>query len=129
MLDHLESSDVEAGGGLLGVEWVVDALGCDAARLRDPALVRKLFDDIVAALHLKPVAPLHLHQFGGEAGITALLLLSESHLALHSFPEHGAVTVNLYSCKTRDELAWRSVLHEAFGSTDVLVRSLPRGPA
>ncbi|MDB4993341.1 MAG: speH [Myxococcaceae bacterium] len=119
---------MEAGGGLLGVEWVVDALGCDPARLRDPALVRKLFDDVVGALRLKPVAPLHLHQFGGEAGITALLLLSESHLALHSFPEHGAVTVNLYSCKTREELAWPAVLREAFGATDVVVRTLSRGP-
>jgi S-adenosylmethionine decarboxylase len=113
---------------LLGVEWVIDALGCDAARLRDPALVRKLFDDVVAALRLKPVAPLHLHQFGGEAGITGLLLLSESHLALHSFPEHGAVTINLYSCKAREELAWSTVLREAFGAEDVVVRSLARGP-
>ncbi len=115
-------------GGLLGLEWVIDALGCDAARLRDPAVVGQLFDDIVSAARLKPVAPVHLHQFGGEAGITALLLLSESHLALHSFPEHGAVTVNLYSCKEREEIAWSSLLRGAFGASEVVVRSLPRGP-
>jgi S-adenosylmethionine decarboxylase len=119
---------VAGNGGLLGIEWVIDAVGCDAARLRDPQIVRALFDDVVSALRLKPVAPLHLHQFGGEAGITALLLLSESHLALHSFPEHAAVTVNLYSCKDREELAWSVVLREAFGAREVSVRLLARGP-
>ena len=116
-------------GGLLGIEWVIDAVGCNAARLRDPQVVRVLFDDVVSALRLKPVAPLHLHQFGGEAGITALLLLSESHLALHSFPVLAAVTINLYSCKERDELAWSAVLREAFGAGDVSVRLLARGPS
>lgn len=34
----------------------------------------------------------------GPAGVTGMLLLSESHLAVHSWPEHWSVTLDVYVC-------------------------------
>ena len=46
-----------------GVEWLVDAYGCDPARLADLGAMRALFDRLVADLALRPVAPPVWHQF------------------------------------------------------------------
>ena len=90
-----------------GREWVVDAHGCDPVRLADPAVLRALFARLVAILDLRPVAPVQWHVFpsaGGEpGGVTGLALLAESHLAVHTFPEHGSLCLNLFCCRPRDD--------------------------
>src|SRR6185369_17098049 len=70
-----------------GIEWVVDAQGCDAESLRDLELLRRLFDTLILDLRLRPVGATQWHQFPGSGGITGLCLLSESHLACHTLPE------------------------------------------
>lgn len=110
----------------LGTEWVVDASGCRADTLRDRVRVETFLGELMTALRLTPAAPPVVHVFPGEAGITAMVLLTESHLAIHTFPEHGALTLNLYCCKPRPSFEWQSALGERFGATHVSVRELAR---
>jgi S-adenosylmethionine decarboxylase len=109
-----------------GVEWVVEAFGCDAARLADLAALGALADDLVATLALRPVAPAQWHRFPGPGGVTGLLLLAESHLALHTFPEHGSLCLNLFCCVPRAEWDWGGGLARHVGAADVRVRRLAR---
>jgi len=113
----------------IGTEWVVDALGCDPARLRDRLLLQSLFDRLVAELALMPTAAPIWHSFPGPGGITGLLLLSESHLACHTFPERGFAAFNLYCCRPRSEWPWAVRLSEMLGAREVDVRVLRRGGA
>ena len=110
----------------LGVEWVVEAAGCSADGLRDPDAVDRFLEAVMRALSLTAATPRVLHRFPGPGGITALVLLTESHLAIHTFPEHGALTLNLYCCKPRPAFAWRAALGEFFGARSVTVRELRR---
>lgn len=109
-----------------GMEWVVEAFGCDPVRLADPAALAALVDEIVEALALTPVAPPQWHRFPGPAGITGLLLLAESHLALHTFPEHGSLCLNVFCCRPRAEWDFAGGLNRAVGSARVTVRQLAR---
>lgn len=84
-----------------GREWVVDAYGCDPAALAEPSLLERAFDEIVHALDLHPVAPAQWMQFPGPGGITGMLMLAESHLTVHTFPEHGTLCLNLFCCRPR----------------------------
>ena len=111
----------------LGVEWVIDAEECSPAALRDVSKIEGVIDQIVRDLSLHPaLAPL-VHRFPGEGGITALVLLAESHLTIHTFPELGAATLNVYCCRPRSPLDWPAVLASFFGASRVHVRSLMRG--
>lgn len=110
----------------LGLEWVIDASGCDPARLRDSAHARAFLSWLMEALSLTAAAPPLLHAFPGEGGLTAMVLLTESHLAIHTFPEHRALTLNLYCCKARPALAWSNALAEWFGAGHVSLRELVR---
>ena len=110
-----------------GVEWVVEAVGCEAMRLADLSLVRAVCENVVQRLELRVIGQPQWHQFPGPAGVTGLYLLSESHLACHTFPEHGLATFNLYCCRRRSSLDWERLLTEQLGATEVRVREMPRG--
>jgi S-adenosylmethionine decarboxylase len=115
----------------LGTEWLVDARGCRAEALRDLARVRALLETILVRLELRVVGEGAWHKFGGEGGVTGLYLLTESHLSVHTYPEHGAATFNLYCCRPRPEFPWAAEITRALGDDDgkviVDVRIVERG--
>ena len=67
------------------------------------------------------------HRFPFPGGVTGLYLLTESHLACHTYPEHALATFNLYCCRPRPRWPWEQRLAEVLGAARVLVRCLPRG--
>jgi S-adenosylmethionine decarboxylase len=110
-----------------GVEWLVDAHGCAPDALRSRETLVRLFDRIVLELGLRPAGEPVWHVFPGEAGVTGFLLLAESHLACHTFPERGFASFNLYCCRPRGPWPWEERLREALGADRVTVRSFARG--
>jgi len=118
------SEPVHLGGG---VEWVVDAFGCDPARLRSASPMKELFARAIADLGLKPVAEPLWHEFGGEGGASGLVLFAESHLACHTFPEERYASLNLYCCQPRPEWDFALRLRESLGAERVEVRRIARG--
>lgn len=109
-----------------GCEWIVDARGCDPSRVGDLTALRELFTRIISELRLTPVAEPIWHVFPAPGGITGLVALAESHLAVHTFPEHGSLCINLFCCKPRDEWPWRERLRDAVGADDVDVMRIDR---
>jgi S-adenosylmethionine decarboxylase len=111
----------------VGREWLVDAAGCDPELLRSPVALRSLCARIIDDLELRVVGGGHVHQFPFPGGVTALYLLTESHLACHTYPEHGVATFNLHCCRIRPDWPWETELHRALGAKRVVVRRLERG--
>ena len=112
---------------LVGVEWLVEALDCDPNRLRNLDAVRTVCERALSELGLTAIGSGHWHPFPFPGGVTGLYLLTESHLACHTYPEHGLATFNLYCCGPRDRWPWEERLAEGLGAKRVLMRSLPRG--
>lgn len=109
-----------------GVEWIVEAHGCTARTLSEISLLKRLFSQVIGELGLHPVGEIQWHQFPGSGGITGLCLLSESHLACHTFPEHGSLCLNLFCCRQREEWPFPHKLKELFGAESVSVRRIER---
>ena len=114
---------------MTGVEWVIDARGCDADKLTNATILADLFDGIVADLSLKVVGTPLWHVFPGTGGMTGLCLLAESHLAIHTFPEHGSLCLNVFCCRPRDEWDMHARLRQHVGATDVDVTRVERNYA
>ena len=111
----------------VGTEWVIDASGCAPEALRDRGALARVFARAVEELGLTPLGEPLWHTFPGAGGVTGLLMLTESHLACHTYPEHGVATFNLYCCRARPEWPWAERLAEILSAAEVTVRSLERG--
>lgn len=110
---------------------------CEAAWLVDAARLGEACLKAVENAGLKAVAQL-FHTFPasgqGPGGITATVLLAESHLCVHTWPEKNAVTLDVYVCnfggdhseKARTLMA---SLMQLFAPGKVAVNSLERGAA
>jgi S-adenosylmethionine decarboxylase proenzyme len=124
-----------------GLHLTADLRGCAAASavMTAPAALRSLCLDAVGAAGLTPVGEL-FHRFapgaGGDgpapSGITGVVLLAESHLAVHTWPELGAATLDVYVCNlgadnsARAELLLAALI-AAFAPASVERHALERG--
>jgi S-adenosylmethionine decarboxylase len=84
---------------MLGLHLTADLHGCSAAAppMHDAAALRRLCLGAVAGAGLQAVGEL-FHPFPAPGGVTGMVLLAESHLAVHTWPELGAVTLDVYVC-------------------------------
>ena len=113
----------------IGAEWLVEASGCRPDALASVGGMRDLVARIIEELDLHPLHDPAFHVFPGPGGITGFVMLTESHLACHTYPEFGVLTLNLYCCRDREAWPWDERLRELLGATGVQVRSLTRAVA
>jgi S-adenosylmethionine decarboxylase len=122
-----------------GLHLTADLRGCDSAQpaMTELDALRRICLDAVRAAGLDPVGEL-FHRFppapgaAGPSGITGVVLLAESHLAVHTWPELGAVTLDAYVCNVGGENSARAhglidALLAAFGPAQVERHALRRG--
>ena len=112
---------------IVGTEWLIEAFDCEAETLRETSALQNVFSRIIADLNLKIVGEPLWHKFGGEGGITGLTMLTESHLACHTYPEYLTATFNLYCCRTRPEWNWSANLKRLLGATKIKITKIERG--
>ena len=104
---------------------------CPTARLTDVAGLRRHCLDAVQTAGLTPVAEL-FHTFPDSSGITGVVLLAESHLAVHTWPEKNGATLDVYVCNFgADNSAEAHALCDAlkgyFASASANMQTLKRG--
>jgi S-adenosylmethionine decarboxylase len=87
-----------------GLHLTADLSGCEpaAAAMTEADALRNLCLQAARGAGLTPVGEL-FHRFaplvpGLPPGLTGVVLLAESHLAVHTWPERGAVTLDVYVC-------------------------------
>ena len=110
----------------LGTEWLIDASGCDPEALADVERLRGIFNRVINDLNLNVVGEIAWAKFPHPGGVSGLALLSESHLACHTYPEFQATTFNLYCCRNRADWPWEEKLKEMLGASEVRVRVFDR---
>ncbi len=105
--------------------YSVDLAGCGDLGKLGPEEVTATF---TAALRRAGATIVHglSHAFPG-AGLTCVLILSESHAVLHTWPETGTINIDIFSCSTRlKSLEAIDELSRSFGAQHVTVQEIPR---
>ena len=82
---------------MIGTHLLADFYGVAAERLNDTDLLRASLQNAARRCCLTPLGSPILHPFEG-GGITGFILLAESHIALHTYPEHGFMALDIFSC-------------------------------
>ena len=116
-----------------GLHLTADLHGCAATQavMTDPGALRTLCLGAVAASGLHAVGEL-FHPFPAPGGVTGVVLLAESHLAVHTWPELGAVTLDIYVCNLQGDkraraAALMATLEAAFNASRADHQQLLRG--
>ena len=116
-----------------GLHLTADLSECPVAlpAFTEPAALRALCLQAVRDAGLQPVGEL-FHRFPAGGGVTGVVLLAESHLAVHTWPELGAVTLDVYVCNFGADNSARAhsllgALIDAFEPAQVERHELVRG--
>ncbi len=109
----------------MGTHLVVDAWQAPAELLNDPEAIRKALIEAIS-VGKATLIDLCVHQFSPH-GVTATATLAESHIAIHTWPEHGYFAADLFFCGAgKPELAMK-ILQTALQARQIRIRQLQRG--
>jgi S-adenosylmethionine decarboxylase proenzyme len=110
----------------LGRHTLLDFYGCDADTLKTVEQVRSIMCE-AARQGQATIVNETFHQFSPH-GISGVVVIAESHLAIHTWPEHGYAAVDLFTCGETIVLERiEACLKAGFGARSVERRELARG--
>ena len=109
----------------VGTHLVVDAWQAPEDLLNDPEGIRRALIDAISAGEATLI-DMCVHQFSPH-GVTATVTLAESHIAIHTWPEHGYFAADLFFCGRGQPKKAMKVLQTALQAKQVRLREIPRG--
>ncbi|QAS54701.1 S-adenosylmethionine decarboxylase proenzyme [Halobacillus litoralis] len=83
----------------MGRHVIAELWDCNESKLNDMSYIEQVFVDaaLKAGAEVREVA---FHKFAPH-GVSGVVIISESHLTIHSFPEHGYASIDVYTCGDR----------------------------
>lgn len=108
-----------AGGHLLLDLW-------DAHNLTDPLGVETALCEAARASGAT-ILHSHLHQFGEGGGVSGVVVLAESHISIHTWPERDFAAIDIFMCGACDPHLAIPVLRRAFSPGTVKISEHRRG--
>ena len=106
--------------------WTLDVRVVDGAVLTDRHRLRAILYD-AAQLGGATVVGEEFHVFPNGA-VTGVLVLAQSHLSIHTWPEHSLANVDLLSCGDLPGGEMLRAVGQRIGGEHLTVTSMPRGP-
>jgi len=109
----------------LGTHLVMDAWQAPSELLNDPQVIRAALVEAITVSKLTSI-DLCIHQFSPH-GVTATATLAESHIAIHTWPEHGYFAADLFFCGAARPKIAAKVLQTTLKAKQIKIQELIRG--
>jgi len=109
----------------LGIHYVVDIDNIKNEQIYDNEFIKKLCDKLLSNTGVNVLNEIH-HEFKPQ-GYTALYLLSESHMSIHTWPENGKIRLDLFSCEVNGKFDDALItLKDVFKDAQIRIKTLYR---
>ena len=123
--DHGSDYFVKKGGlTYAGTHLIIDMW--DAINLSNRELIENTFKKIAKACDAQ-ILHIHLHCFDENQGITGVIVLAESHINIHTWPEVEFAALDIFMCGKTNPVAAIPVLESAFKPKLIEVQTVTRG--
>ncbi|WMD21113.1 adenosylmethionine decarboxylase [Achromobacter seleniivolatilans] len=109
-----------------GRHVLADFRGMPAASLTNAPKLEALLIAAAQAAGAQ-VLSAHFHHFGEGAGVTGVVMLSESHISIHSWPEHQFAALDIFMCGAAQPELALAYLQAALAPESVHVTTVARG--
>lgn len=88
-------------GKLKNIQILAEFYGCDPELISRSDTVKKIINRAIRKSKLTKIRS-HYHQFR-PSGVTGVVLLAESHITMHSWPEYNYIALDLFSCGDKNK--------------------------
>ncbi len=110
----------------LGLHYLIEYYDCDSEIISSPIQIRKILLEATQKSNATIVADV-FHSFNPH-GVSGVVVIAESHVAIHTWPEHRCASVDIFSCsKKMDPIMIQTFLHSAFAAKSVMSTEIKRG--
>lgn len=86
----------------LATQTTIDYYDCEPSIINNVALITKILEKAAAIMNLT-IVNTTIHEFS-PIGISGVLVIEESHIAIHTWPEHKYVALDFFTCNTSHDL-------------------------
>jgi S-adenosylmethionine decarboxylase len=114
-----------------GTHLMLDGYGCDRQRLEDISLIYNFLSEYPARIKMTKIMPPYVFRYQAKKpedwGISGFVLIAESHISIHTFPDKNYLSLDIFSCKEFDTDHAISYVNNLFGVHKNEVKLLDRG--
>jgi len=86
-----------------GTQYCIDFIGCNEKLLNSSEYIKNLIDKAVKYSGMVSITKTKIHKFE-PFGVTGYALLACSHIAIHTWPEYGYASIDVFACDKRQKV-------------------------
>ncbi|HTI13789.1 MAG TPA: S-adenosylmethionine decarboxylase [Dictyobacter sp.] len=105
------------------VHLMLELYNIDRGILEDESLLRRTLSELPDRVEMEKVSPVHLYNIDTsnplDAGMSGFVVIAQSHISLHAWPEYGEVDIDICSCKEFSQEEAIAFAKELFQTEDV----------
>ena len=105
------------------VHLMLELYNIDRETLSNEPLIRSVLDQYPGCVGMEKVSPVHLYDIETsnplDAGLSGFVVIAQSHISLHAWPEYGEVDIDICSCKEFSQEDAIAFAKQIFKSDDV----------
>lgn len=109
---------------------IIDGYGGDPDQLADENVVRVILDQVPELMGMTKITQPHVLRYTGSKpedwGVSGFVMIAESHISMHTFPERKLIWADVFSCKDFDAQPVLDEIKRRFSLRDMDVQSIPR---
>ena len=110
---------------------VIDGYGADPGYISDEGRILTFLQEYPHAISMTPISLPQVRTFRGKVstdwGVSGFILIAESHISVHTFPDRGYVNVDIFSCKYFNPEKAKAEVVDMFALDKIVSRILERG--
>lgn len=113
-----------------GKHLTLDAYGIESSKLKDSKSIKNLLNSLPGYFGMHVLKSASLHKVASDGypdwGLSGFVLLYESHISVHTWPEAGYVSMDVYSCKDFDHVAVLNYLRNYWNCRKMVTKVIKR---
>jgi S-adenosylmethionine decarboxylase len=116
-----------------GVHLMIDGYGANRELLKDTRALKQMLLDLPVEMGMHTISDPTVIEVGplnkkDPGGVSGFVLIAESHISFHTFPDRGFVTIDVYTCQNDlDTERFIKRFKEMFGFASIESYVQPRG--
>ena len=115
-----------------GPHLMVDGYNASYKKLSSVEAIANFLDMLPAEIEMTKIMPPYVFKYDGgdkpeDWGISGFVIIAESHISIHTFPEKGYFSIDIFSCKEFDMDKAINIIKEYFETEDLEIRTTERG--